>query len=192
MCNVNGSPTVTNCTFSENSAGVGGGMYNVSASPTVTNCTFTSNTASNSGGGGMCNGNASPTVTNCILWGNSATLGPEVYKSGGNPTFRHCDIQGSGGSGAQWNPALGTDGGGNIMANPQFVDAAVPAGPDGLWRTGDDGLALLAGSPCIDAGAAVGAPATDILGHPRVGPPDIGAYEYQAPDSGVGQWILYE
>jgi hypothetical protein len=58
------------------------------------------------------------------------------------------------------------------------VDAVNPAGPDGLWRTGDDGLRLQTGSPCIDAGLAAGAPLTDILGNPRVGAPDIGAYEF--------------
>jgi hypothetical protein len=37
------------------------------SSPTVTNCTFSGNSAS-TGGNGMSNGESSPTVTNCILW----------------------------------------------------------------------------------------------------------------------------
>ncbi len=48
--------------------GNGGGMYNLSSSPTVTNCTFSGNTASS--GGGMFNANSSPTVTNCTFSGN--------------------------------------------------------------------------------------------------------------------------
>ncbi|MDC0992084.1 hypothetical protein OAR33_00765, partial [bacterium] len=35
------SPTLTNCTFTSNSADFGGGMYNRSSSPALTNCTFT-------------------------------------------------------------------------------------------------------------------------------------------------------
>jgi hypothetical protein len=46
----------------------GGGMCNW-GSPTVVNCTFSGNTAAI--GGGMRNkGSSNPTVTNCILWGN--------------------------------------------------------------------------------------------------------------------------
>ncbi|NOZ05933.1 MAG: right-handed parallel beta-helix repeat-containing protein [Chloroflexi bacterium] len=42
------------------------------------------------------------------------------------------------------------------------------------------GMTLTAGSPAIDAGASVGAPAIDFEGHPRDATPDIGAYEYCA------------
>ena len=45
MCNDSSSPTVTNCTFSGNSASRGGGMYNGSSSPRLTNCTFSGNSA---------------------------------------------------------------------------------------------------------------------------------------------------
>ncbi|MGB2705541.1 MAG: right-handed parallel beta-helix repeat-containing protein, partial [Candidatus Omnitrophota bacterium] len=76
------SPTVTNCTFSGNSAdlGLGGGMFNNDSSPTVTNCTFTGNSA-----GGMFNylNNSNPTVTNCTFTGNSADYeGGGMYNDG--------------------------------------------------------------------------------------------------------------
>ena len=181
-------PDVTNCTFSGNTAAWdGGGMYNHDrgiynsnpSSPIVTNCTFSGNTA-NRYGGGMYNLLVnSPDVANSIFWGDTAPLGAEIYKGGtGTPTFTHCDIRGSGGSGALWNPALGADGGGNIMSDPRFVAPAAPAGPDGLWRTGDDGLRLQSDSPCIGAADPAVAPQTDILGLPRSSPPDIGAYEF--------------
>jgi len=187
MYNYSGKPTVTNCTFSDNTAGYyGGGMYNSSGSPTVTNCTFSGNTADYDGGG-MYNVSGSPTVANCIFWDNTAPLGAEIYKGSGTPTFSHCDIRGSGGSGALWNPALGVDGGGNIMSDPRFVAPGTPAGADGLWRTGDDGLRLQSNSPCIGAADPAVAPGTDILGLPRSSPPDIGAYEYA---SGGGSWTL--
>jgi hypothetical protein len=40
-------------------------------------------------------------------------------------------------------------------------------------------MAILVGSPAIDAGNDKTAPDTDQRGKPRVGPPDIGAFEKQ-------------
>ena len=71
MYNDHGSPTVANCTFSENSATWGGGMCNENQSnPTLSNCTFSDNRAED-WGGGMCNYNhSSPMLTNCTFRGN--------------------------------------------------------------------------------------------------------------------------
>jgi len=191
ICNYGGSPTVTNCAFTSNTAtggyysgGSGGGICNWSGSPTVTNCTFSGNAAAggyysgDGSGGGMHNDSVLPTVTNCIFWGNNASLGAEIYEDGGTLTFSHCDIKGSGGSGALWDHDLGVDGGGNIGGDPRFVAPATPVGPDGLWRTSDDGLRLRSDSPCIGAADPAAAPETDILGLPRGSAPDIGAYEF--------------
>jgi len=70
---------------------MGGGMYNVGSSPTVTNCTFSGNSAPK--GGGMCNSEGStPTVTNCILWDNSSD---QIYnKINSNPVVTYSDVQG--------------------------------------------------------------------------------------------------
>ena len=196
MHNQGSSPTVTNCTFSSNTATYGGGgMINESSSPDVTNCTFSSNTASGtygSGGGGMYNYSGSPTVANCIFWDNSAPLGAEILKNSGTPAFSHCDIKGCGGSGA-WDAALGTDGGGNIAADPRFLAPATPAGADGLWRTRDDGLRLRSNSPCIGAADPAVAPQKDILGLRRNTIPDIGAYEYYpiVPATADPVWRLF-
>lgn len=67
----NSSLTVTNVTFSDNSANFGGGMYNEGNNPTITNAIFSNNSASL--GGGMYNKSASPLVTNVTFSGNSAT-----------------------------------------------------------------------------------------------------------------------
>jgi hypothetical protein len=64
--------------------------------------------------------------------------------------------------------------------DPKFVNAANPIGPDNVWMTDDDGLALQSTSPAVGAGTAAGAPATDIRGYPRKTPPDQGAYEYSS------------
>jgi len=92
------SPTVTNCTFSGNSATFGGGMYNTTLSnPTVTNCMFSGNTASTFGGfgGGMYNSESSPTVTNCMFSGNTASSGGGMSNSFSSPTVTYCTFTGN-------------------------------------------------------------------------------------------------
>jgi hypothetical protein len=67
----NSSLTVTNVTFSDNSADMGGGMYNEGNSPRITNAIFSNNSARWEGGG-MFNKSANPIVTNVTFNGNSA------------------------------------------------------------------------------------------------------------------------
>ena len=67
-----GSLSVTNSTFSSNTAPSGGGIQNVGATATVNNTTFSGNSASD--GGAIFNFNyATMTVTNSTFTGNSAT-----------------------------------------------------------------------------------------------------------------------
>lgn len=69
-----GSPTVNNCTFSNNSAKNGGAIRNVGVSTlTISNCTFSDNSAINGGGGAISNYYADVTATDCTFSGNSAT-----------------------------------------------------------------------------------------------------------------------
>ena len=163
MHNWDSSPTVTNCTFSGNSAERGGGMHNINnSSPTVTNCTFSGNSASGQGGGMYNYNNSSPTVTNCIFWDG----GDEIYNHGtSTPVVTYCDVQG------------GYSGAGNIDVDPLFVNPAA------------DDYHLQAGSPCIDAGDNTAVPVwltTDFEGDPRiidgdgdtVAVVDMGADEY--------------
>ncbi|MDO8632518.1 MAG: choice-of-anchor Q domain-containing protein, partial [Phycisphaerales bacterium] len=101
MRNNNGSPTVTNCTFSGNSAfDNGGGLLNVfNSSPTITNCTFRGNSGSLLGfGGGMYNYQSSPSVTNCTFSGNSAGTGGGMFNlSFSSPTVTNCTFSGNSG-----------------------------------------------------------------------------------------------
>jgi hypothetical protein len=99
-CSNYSSPTITNCTFSENSAGYGGGMCNdQTSSPTVTNCTFKNNSAT--WGGGMSNhSSSSPMVIGCIFEGNSAESGGGIgCTEVSSPTIVACTIRGNTASG---------------------------------------------------------------------------------------------
>jgi len=166
------SLTMTNCVLSGNSADrEGGGINNRSGILSLTNCTL----AGNSGrtGGGIYIGGGSAEVANSVLWGDSASSsGPEVYISAGSVTFGTSDVQGCGGSGAGWVSSLGTDGGGNIGADPGFISAA------------GSNYRLQAASPCKDTGNDTDIPAgvaTDRDGNPRIEGTrvDMGAYEIQ-------------
>ena len=159
-----GTATLTNCTFTGNTAtsaggaaSYGGGFYS-SGTATVINCTFTGNTAASAGGGSGFGGGiynrGNTTVINCILYGDSGDSGLEEYSSlGSGIHLSSCDVQGG---------AFGT---GNIDTDPLFVDA-----PNG-------DLHLQPGSPCFAAGTASGAPAADKDGVLRPATPSIGAYE---------------
>jgi hypothetical protein len=185
MFNISSSnPALANVTFIGNAAAWGGGMANDSGSnPALTNVTFSGNTATG-GAGGMYNYNSTPTLTNVILWGDSAPAGPEISNSGSNPAISYSDVQGCGGSGGGWQSACGADGGGNIDADPSFVNA------------GDGNVRLTFYSAAIDAGDNSALPAglttdldrkprfVDIPNVPDTGrgtPPivDMGAYETQ-------------
>ena len=77
LCNDYSNPILINVTFSTNSAGYGGGMRNAYSSPALTNVTFSGNSATY--GGGMRNDDHSnPTLTNVTFSGNSA-----VHSGGG-------------------------------------------------------------------------------------------------------------
>jgi predicted outer membrane repeat protein len=161
------SPTLTNVTFSGNSAPIGGGLFNTEGSnPSLTNITFTGNTAND--GGGMYNWNSSPILTNAILWGNT----PNQIANGGvgTPVVTFSDIQG------------GYAGAGNINLEP-LLDSLADNG--GLTRT----HALLEDSPAIDAGSPTICPPNDqryylrpVDGdHTGLAVCDMGSYEYGPP-----------
>jgi uncharacterized repeat protein (TIGR01451 family) len=90
MLNNNGSPTLTNVTFSGNRASdSGGGMYNSGGSPMLTNVTFSGNRATDSGGG-MLNNNGNPTLYNVTFSSNHVDGYPGgggMYAGSGNPTL---------------------------------------------------------------------------------------------------------
>ncbi|MEA2077549.1 MAG: choice-of-anchor Q domain-containing protein [Candidatus Marinimicrobia bacterium] len=107
ILNRNTSPTLTNCTISDNIAngGYGGGIYNYgetgASSPTLTNCTINGNSAVTYGGGmftsGISSGISSPILTNCTISGNSSKTGGGMHNYGHycSPTLTNCTISGN-------------------------------------------------------------------------------------------------
>jgi len=115
MYNDGSSPTVTNCTFSGNTARNGSGMYNTSSSPVVTNCTFSGNSTTGGGGGGMYNESSNPMITNCTLLKNIGGIGGGIYNKNSSPTLVNSTFS--------ENTALGTAGGiYNKDSNPTIIN----------------------------------------------------------------------
>jgi subtilisin family serine protease len=176
---------VINCLFYNNEADYdGGGIYNDDSSADIINCTFRYNEADSDDGGGVHNDDSDCNISNCIFWRNYADDdGDEIYNSYSTCTVSYCDIDDCGGSGAGWDPDLGTDGGGNIDVSPDFENTSDRDGADNIWGTCDDGLRIKSTSPCKDAGQDSLVPQdidTDIKGSGRIinGTVDMGAYEY--------------
>ena len=190
----NASPTIENCTFTNNKANNGGGMYCQIGAPRVRNCTFTNNMADD--GGGMYCHISVPRVRNCTFVKNTASRGNELYA--------HADVQGEFINTLFWNDSpgdiiykddsstvtltncAGPTGMTGSTADPAYVtisnwtaprSADVPV--DGVTHTVfriEDNLTAL--SDLINKGTSMSALADDQLGTPRKSPPDIGAVEH--------------
>jgi parallel beta-helix repeat protein len=99
--------TITNVTFNANSAPYGGGMLIWDSSVTLTNVTFSDNKASVDGGG-MYNVYGSLTLTNVTFKGNSSTgAGGGMHNRGLNPTITNVTFSGNaaGVGGGMYNSA---------------------------------------------------------------------------------------
>jgi CSLREA domain-containing protein len=155
--------SLTNCTLANNQAGDGGGIWAASStSITLANVTV----SGNSGGGLSTSGNV--TVINTIIAGNTKGGNPSDVNGNLNSSSHH-NLIGTGGSGGLANGVNG-----NIVgvADAKLVALASNGGPTQT-------MALLTGSPAIDAGAAVNGVTSDQRGlaRPQGGAPDIGAFE---------------
>ncbi len=188
--------TAANCILTVNSAVSGGGSYSTrldgcavisnraqtgggAFGSMLNNCTVTGNSATDRAGGffgvAPCNGSLpfcgsvceesgcsaeGGTLNNCIVYYNDAPIAPNFSF---DATFNH-----------SCTSPIPTDGVGNITNAPLFMDAA-----SGNFR-------LQSNSPCINSGRNVFAPGgPDLDGNPRIvgGTVDIGAYEFQSPQS---------
>ena len=169
---------VSNCVLTGNSAYLGGGasggtLNNCTLSGNsssygggadcsmINNCNLTDNLATNTGGGAV-----NSTLNNCIVYYNTALSGDNYSESSLNYSC---------------TTPLPTNGIANLTNAPLFLDYA-----------GGD-LRLQSNSPCINAGNNADAPAgPDLAGNPRIagGTVDIGAYEFQSPQSHISYaWL---
>lgn len=180
-----------NMVFSRNYAGDGGGIWHASSnSNTISNAVFHENRAhalfTGKGGGIYLIGGLN--MVNVSFNRNTASsgTGSSIYSSGVTPLLANVlFIQ---------NPpypenlpvsGINTQKGNLIFANTNFepfINRDLPAGPDGIWLTADDGLRLKSTALTIlDKGvntlSGVTIPTTDILGANRIGLPEPGAYE---------------
>ena len=208
-----GSLTADRCGFFANSALRGGGVYSTT-SATIRNGVMVGNNGSAFGGAFYATGTGANAMNaiNCTIVGNR---GVEPVIAGSAANLKGCQIWGNMNTFlnsihsvtySNVELASGVRGGaGNINDAPLFV-MMPSAGLDGTWGTIDDdygNLALLAGSPGIDAGdsPAVLSTALDYIGNdrnvddptvPNSGVPawalnvDMGAFEYQPPATSDG------
>ncbi len=161
--------TLTNSTIVGNSAATGGGVFNL-GTLTTTNATFSENSAAT--GGGIYNGMPIPefpefagtlNFSNTII--ANSTVGADCYSEGLINTNINNLVENNAASPNQCaTPSLAAD--------PNLGPLANNGGPTQT-------MALLPGSPAIDAGDDNACPSTDQRGilRPQGGHCDIGAFE---------------
>jgi predicted outer membrane repeat protein len=208
-----GLVTIVSSTLSGNSAELfGGGIWAGSGTLMLTNCTFSGNDAGQFGGAIDAQG-ATITLASCTLSGNQATeVGGGIDIQSGVVMARNTIIAGNSG-----DPGTGGEDvwgqldsrGYNLIGNSQggsgFTDTDLLDVDPLLGPLADNGgptptMALLPGSPAIDAGDNTDTPEWDQRGpgFPRIvnGVIDIGAFEFQGmvapPVTGsVARSLLY-
>ncbi|MDD2816219.1 MAG: choice-of-anchor Q domain-containing protein [Thiotrichaceae bacterium] len=189
---------VNNSTFLGNSATVkGGGIAGLGASTTVSNSTFSNNSASGASGqgGGIFNNTAKTlTVNNSTFSGNSASTVGGAISNLGTLNLENSILANSTNGGDCVNTGTVASGLNNVIkdssnacgltgtnGNKIGVDPLLGAlaNNGGLTQT----FALLTGSPAINAGDAATCISTDQRGTARAGVCDIGAFEAAAAPS---------
>jgi predicted outer membrane repeat protein len=163
--------TLTNVTFTGNSAGQGGAIFNYKAP--------------------FSNGRAEVVLYNAIVWGNTDDSGQrDNLRNNGEATAAITDAILGGASNVCFLDSYTCT---RLRdEDPDFAFASDPDGADNTYRTADDGLRPGFFSPAIDAGNYLSNTSPgDVAGNPRVfgGTIDLGAYEravYQSESDAPG------
>jgi hypothetical protein len=182
--NNNGTLTVQNSLFSYNSAISDGGGINNEGTLTVQNSTFSGNSTSDGGTGGGINNHDTLTVQNSTFSGNSAKFGSGINNYQATLNLSNTIIANSTPGGDCTNPAAIATNDHNLIKDGSCCTAL--SGDPKLGPLADNGgptqtMALLAGSPAINAGNNANCLGTDQRGttrpQPAGGTCDIGAFE---------------
>jgi hypothetical protein len=192
--------TLQNCTFNANTAqgghggtntlggqgGAGGNAFGGAVAGgqtfTMTNCTLSGNTASGgiaglgspAGSAGVGRGGAIDVIEttgpigNTLIAGNIAFAGPDAYGSFSSSGYNLVGVVDGAGGFTATGDKVGSSGN---PRDPKISALANNGGPT-------DTMALLVGSPAIDAANTANAPPRDQRNYLRAGTPDIGAYEF--------------
>lgn len=192
---------ISNTTFSNNQAYQAGAVALVNCTATLTNCTIDGNTASqqNAGVAVIADGSGSTvdvTLKSCTIAGNSGprVSGLDVHTQNGatsataryvntifaNSVSRSPNITSNAGAGVtSQGYNLSDDGTGNLTGPGDQPNTNPLLAPLGNYGGPTPTMALLPGSPAIDAGTGTDAPTTDQRGVSRVAAVDIGAFGSQ-------------
>lgn len=167
-----GTLTVANSTFSGNSSEQDGGGVANFGTLTVTNSSFSGNTASVFGGGIETARGSRTTVTNSTFSGNSSGESGGGILNFGTLTLRNTIVADSTSGGNCSGPII--DGGGNLQYPGASCGGTISSAnprldPAGLQDNGGptQTIALQPGSPAIDTAVAANCPPTDQRGIPR-------------------------
>ncbi len=132
------SPRLTNCVFLENRAyDYGGAMYNDASSPRLTNCVFLENRAYDYGGA-MYNDASSPRLTNCTFLENRAyDYGGGMYnEDSSSPILTNCTFSGN-------NAGEYADGMYNNASSPRLMNCIFGGSDEQIYNSGDDALPVV-------------------------------------------------
>jgi CSLREA domain-containing protein len=191
-----GTANIEGTTFTGNSsAGYGGAIFNLIGVVNVENSTFYGNAAADQGGG-IFNDFGALTLHNNTFSDNSASLGAGVFNSSGDLAFANNILANSASGGDCYNDSqyafISSDINNLIETNaaaPNGCGTPASTSDPQLGTLADNGgftqtMALLAGSPAIDAGNDPACAITDQRGvdRPQGSHCDMGAYEY-APNA---------
>ncbi|MEZ4681356.1 MAG: choice-of-anchor Q domain-containing protein [Caldilineaceae bacterium] len=176
----NGAMTVTTSLFTTNDSDRGGAIFNKgSTTALLENNTFYANSATN--GGGAIHNRGVMTMTNNTVVANDAPNGGGIQTWNGTDYLANNLIAENTGS-VDLNSSGVVFSVNNFIGDGSSIDAL---SGDALLGSLDDyggtqqTIALLLGSPAIDAGSDTYCPTTDQRGQGRVGTCDIGAFESQ-------------
>lgn len=165
--------TLSNCTVTGNQADSDSGGMGISGTVAITNCTIANNTVviANGVGAGITVNAANLTLRNSIVANNRNGNLVEANIDGSVQAASAFNLVGAGPSGGLTNGVNNNQ----VGVVPAALGLATLANNGGITPT----IALLPGSPAINAGSNSGAPTTDQRGiaRPQLAVTDIGAFE---------------